>query len=222
MNQYEIEIKSLLGDQERADHFRNTLIKEGAVKQSEHSQLNHYFIKGDFEKLLCNLNNHLSSQQQEKLLNIIQQGRNHSVRTRDTDGEVKIVIKASVDETTSTNGIKRFEFEEHVGLTLKELDTILLAADFEYQAKWSREREEYSFDKVTITLDRNAGYGWLSEFELVVSDPSDIHSAEHSIRELMERFGLEVLSQERLERMFHHYNQHWSDYYGTDKIFTIE
>jgi hypothetical protein len=38
----------------------------------------------------------------------------------------------------------------------------------------------------------------------------------------MGKIGAEELPQERLERMFTYYNTHWQDYYGTDKIFTIE
>jgi hypothetical protein len=30
------------------------------------------------------------------------------------------------------------------------------------------------------------------------------------------------LAQERLERMFAHYNQNWPEYYGTTKVFIIE
>jgi hypothetical protein len=37
------------------------------------------------------------------------------------------------------------------------LDKKLLDSDFEYQAKWSREREEYrSKNGINITIDKNA------------------------------------------------------------------
>jgi len=38
----------------------------------------------------------------------------------------------------------------------------------------------------------------------------------------MKRAGLEELDQARLARMFAYYNAHWSEYYGTEKIFVIE
>ena len=38
----------------------------------------------------------------------------------------------------------------------------------------------------------------------------------------MKDFEVEELSQDRLERMFSFYNNNWSDYYGTEKIFNIE
>jgi hypothetical protein len=38
----------------------------------------------------------------------------------------------------------------------------------------------------------------------------------------MKELGVKELDQKRLERMFAFYNTHWPEYYGTDKIFTIE
>jgi len=38
----------------------------------------------------------------------------------------------------------------------------------------------------------------------------------------MESLGVRELPQDRLERMFKFYNSHWREYYGTDKIFTVE
>jgi len=38
----------------------------------------------------------------------------------------------------------------------------------------------------------------------------------------MQELGVEELSQDRLERMFSHYNSNWPDYYGTERTFIIE
>jgi len=55
---------------------------------------------------------------------------------------VILVIKASVDDTTSSNGTARLEWESKVGLSIEELDALVLKSGFQYQAKWSRERQE--------------------------------------------------------------------------------
>ena len=222
MTTYEIEIKSLLGSQENADNFRTTISDKGAEKQSENNQLNHYFINGDFQKLIDLLNTHFDDGQYVRLVKIVSEGESHSVRTREVDGVVKFVVKSSVDETTSDNGIARMEFEEDVDTSLDDLDQILLEAGFEYQAKWSRHREEYLLRDVSITLDKNAGYGWLTEFELVVGQEADLDQAESQTRDLMDDCGVKESDQERLARMFDHYNSNWRDYYGTDNIFTLE
>jgi len=159
----------------------------------------------------------------ESFLNISQTLGKHSVRTRYVDGNSILVVKLSVDATTSSNGIQRMEWE-HVfeGMKIEKLDDILLQSDFEYQAKWSRERVEYKFDNVNVCLDKNAGYGYLVEFEMVIENPEDTERAEENIRGIMARVGVEELPQDRLARMFDYYNQNWRDYYGTEKTFTIE
>jgi adenylate cyclase class IV len=117
----------------------------------------------------------------------------------------------------------RMEVEASVpGLTLEQLDAEVLAAGYSYQAKWSRTREEYKVNDVAVCLDKNAGYGYLAEFEKVITDSTKAEETKQELVSLMKTLGVEELSQDRLERMFAHYNEHWPDYYGTENIFVIQ
>lgn len=225
MQSYEVEIKSLLGSPERAQEVREMMeaAYPGTLKGvKKNKQLNHYFEGGSIEKLSSALSSYLSKEAQVKLADLAKRAKSFSVRTRDKDGTVFTVVKASVGDDTSSNGVARMEFEEKVSMSIDELDKLVLSAGFTYQAKWSREREEYLCNGVNVTLDKNAGYGWLAEFELVVDDESKVRKARHDLRNFMQILFVEELSQERLERMFDYYNKHWQEYYGTDKVFTIE
>lgn len=221
---YEVEIKSLLGSSERAEEVRGALkkIDPSLSLLSKNKQLNHYFEGGSLEALYTASLPHLSEEAAARLKEISTRAKEFSVRTRDKDGAVLLVVKASMDDTTSENGIARLEFEEKVPMSLDQLDTLILSAGFSYQAKWSREREEYLVDGTNVTLDKNAGYGWLAEFERVVDDESKLKEAEAAVRSFMERVGVTELPQDRLARMFDFYNKNWQEYYGTEKIFTIE
>lgn len=221
---YEIEIKSLLGGEEAAFTLRNKLLGEfGAEKVGTHSQLNHYFNPPErmeaLEEAILPL---VPQERQEKLKKILEEGKNHSIRTRDADGKVLFVIKASIGDDTSANGVSRMEFESEVSMSLGELDRILLDAGLTYQAKWSRDREEYKAGEMNITIDKNAGYGYLAEFEKVVDSEDILDEAKKELYSVMQKLGVDELPQDRLERMFAHYNLNWPEYYGTDKIFTIE
>ena len=225
MRAYEIEIKSLLGSKEKADALKDKLkeVDPSTKLVSSNTQLNHYFIDGDFEKLYKAVEPLFLKDNANKLKEIIDEGRDFSVRTREIDGKILLVIKASIDDTTSANGISRMEFEEEAkDKTLDELDKILLDAGFKYQAKWSRERKEYICKGTSVSIDKNAGYGYLAEFERMISDESESNEAQRELRALMDEVGVAELAQDRLERMFAHYNEHWPEYYGTDKIFVIE
>lgn len=228
MQKYEVEVKSLLGAPEKADALREALKKRDAecALVSKNKQLNHYFKDGSLEELGPVLAPHLSEAGREKLADFAARAKDFSVRTRLTSEEeqekVLFVVKASVGDDSSQNGVARMELEETVSLSLDELDKLILSAGFSYQAKWSREREEYKTSGMHVTLDKNAGYGWVAEFEKVVDAESEVASAREALDALMAEVGVEELPQDRLERMFAHYNAHWQEYYGTDKIFTIE
>ena len=226
MAHFEIEIKTLLGEKEVAEGLKGRMMDMFPETRlaKKGSQLNHYFMGGDMEALAASVAHLFSEEQQESLKTVLLKGKNHSIRTRQTDDAVLLVVKASVaDDGTSSNGVSRMEFEAPVkGMTLDVLDQILLDAGLEYQAKWSREREEYVFGDTTVCLDKNAGYGYLAEFERVIEDESQIESVKKDLVEIMEQLGVQELGQDRLERMFAHYNAHWDEYYGTDNVFVIE
>lgn len=225
MQLYEIEVKSLLGNQDNADALRSKLktCDPTTMLTSRNRQLNHYFepTSGTLDAL-AGIIGEKFSELGSKLAAFQHGVTEYSVRTREKDGHAFLVIKASIDATTSANGISRKELEEEVPLSLDELDALVLSAGFAYQAKWSREREEYLCNGINVTLDKNAGYGWLAEFELVVDDESKAPDAQHKIRSFMAELNVEELPQDRLARMFDYYNKNWPDYYGTEKIFVVE
>jgi predicted adenylyl cyclase CyaB len=222
---FEIEIKSLLGSKENASALKERFFASfpHAKLTSKNNQLNHYFEGGDLVKLREKFRDRIPADHKEAFENILRVGKKHSVRTRQLDATVILVIKASIDDTTSSNGISRMECEvAFPDLTLDELDQLLLEADFTYQAKWSREREQYEADDFTVCIDKNAGYGYLAEFEKVVGDAAEAEATRDALRGVMGKLGVAELPQERLERMFAFYNAHWPEYYGTEKVFTIE
>jgi predicted adenylyl cyclase CyaB len=224
MAHYEIEIKTLLGSQENTDGLKSRmlLLDPSMTLTSTNKQLNHYFA-GDNLKQLFSVTKHLFSDEQiAKFEKIILLATSSSVRTRQKDEEVLLVVKASVDEGTSENTVSRLEFEEPVALSLDELDQLVISAGYDYQAKWSREREEYSYKDINVCIDYNAGYGYLAEFEKIVSEESEVPAVRDNLLALMSELGVAELPQDRLARMFAHYNQNWPDYYGTKKTFTIE
>ncbi len=223
MHSYEIEIKSLLDDQYKAEELRKRLhLRDPEVAPKKTSQKNHYFEEGDILNLPGVFKNVLNEEQQKKLENIVSYAKSYSIRTADRDHRVLFIIKATIDDTTSENGTARIEFEEQVPLSLDELDAKILSAGFRYQAKWSRDREEYVFKDVTVCIDKNAGYGYLAEFERMIDDQSKAEQTKKDLRSIMDEMGVVELPQDRLERMFQFYNNNWPDYYGTEKVFTVQ
>jgi adenylate cyclase class IV len=227
-SKYEIEVKTLIGTKENADLLKSKIKNDGAVLVGNNKQLNHYFVLNDVELFKNNFLQYISADHRDDFNKILTSGKNFSIRTREvtSDGnehsKVILVIKASIDEGSSSNAVSRIEFENEMQMSIDELDQALLNSGLEYQAKWSREREEYTLNDIVICIDKNAGYGFLAEFEKVTDDPEKVAEIKASLLHIMAKYGVEELSQDRLERMFAYYNQNWKDYYGTDEVFIIK
>ena len=222
---YEVEIKTLLGSKESADGLRAALAERYPDMKltGKGRQLNHYFnMPSDTASLVTKIRPLAPAEKKEELEHILTAGHKISLRTRDTDGDVRLVLKASVGDDTSSNGVRRIECEFKVASSLDELDKALLSAGATYQAKWSREREEYTGKDMNVCIDRNAGYGYLAEFEKVTQDEGSLDKVHADPLSVMAELGVSELPQDRLERMFAHYNAHWPEYYGSEKTFIIE
>lgn len=224
MAHYEIEVKSLLGEKAAADALKEkmALLDPSHTHTSANTQRNHYFTDGDIARLAELAAPLLHDEQKAKLTQMVEKGTSFSVRTRQRDAEVLLVVKASVDAGTSENTVSRLEFEEPLALTLDELDALVQKAGYTYQAKWSRARDEYTYKGANVCIDYNAGYGYLAEFEKITDDEDTLTDVRAELDALMAELGVEELGQERLARMFDFYNKNWADYYGTEKTFTIE
>ncbi len=224
MANYEIEIKSLLGTKEVAEAFVKKMQENDPDLSviNTNTQLNHYFMGGDVQALYNFLASFFTPEQKNAFNEIIEKGKELSVRTRQKDEAVLLVIKASLDGGTSENSVSRLEFEEAVNLSLTELDAFLEKSGFTHQAKWSRKRVEYAYKDITVCLDKNAGYGYVVEFETVTEDENNLPAVRARLEERMAELEVSELPQDRLARMFAYYNENWLEYYGTDKTFTLE
>ncbi len=224
MAHFEIEVKSLLGAKEKAEALKAKMqeLDESTKQISQNKQLNHYFTNGDVKELYKKVEHLYKGEEHDKLQKVIDRGSDFSVRTRQQDEKVMLVVKAAIDDGDSANTVKRIEFEEPVEISLNELDQLVIDSGFEYQAKWSREREEYAYKGANVCLDRNAGYGYLAEVEKIVHDESEADKVREEIDTIMKELEIVELTQDRLARMFDFYNKNWRDYYGTDKTFTVE
>ena len=224
MAKIEVELKSLLGSEEQASNLREKmlLVDPHTKLVSTSLQRTHYFQGGDINALAQSvLHRCLSEEKCIQFEDIAKEAKNFSVRTRQTNDDVLLIVKIGLQNEDNDNGNSRIEFEEKVNIPLDALDALILGSGFLYQAKWSRARQEYLCRGLNVSLNKNAGYGWVAEIEKMIDMEDQIESARSEIRALMRELGIEELSTDRLQRMFSFYNAHWPQYYGTDKVFTV-
>lgn len=222
--QYEIEIKSLLGSQAASKKLlqKAKMLFPDLRLTSEQRQLNHYFKGGTLESLIEVFNDALSAPQIEQLHTINKNAKSINVRSRQKNDVVLLIVKGSLDSVSAAHSHQRMEFEAELPLTIDELDEKILKSDWQIEAKWQADRKIYEAEGITIDIFFSPGYGYLAEFEKVVTNASDREAAHASVEDIMKKLDAKELPNDRLERMFAYYNQHWPEYYGTDKIFVIE
>lgn len=222
--QYEIEIKTLLGSKQASDNLLKAVRSRDpkTTLVSEQHQLNHYFRGGDLAQLASSAAHHLSESQRATLSEINEKATHINVRTRQKNDTVLLIVKGSLDATSAVHSHHRMEFEAPVTLSINELDELILNSGWQLEAKWQADRKIYDTLGLTLDLYFTPGYGYMAEFERVVSDNNDRQAAHQQLVDVMESLGVQELPNDRLERMFAYYNQHWPEYYGTKKVFTVE
>lgn len=225
MHNYEIEIKVLLGTEVSKEKFMKAVeVNFPAFSHSyTESQKNHYFEGGNLLHLLGTFREYISHEEASSLHKLSSEAKSFSVRTRGTKTETILVVKATVNDESSSNGTARIEWEVDLApMSLEDMDAKVISAGFSYQAKWSRARDEYKLNHNTaLCIDKNAGYGYLAEFERVITDESQITETRHELLRMIRSLGYDELDQDRLARMFDFYNKNWSEYYGTEKVFEV-
>ena len=221
--QYEVEIKCLVKDAEQAEHIPEAIrrLGYGLERKAEYNQLNDYYIDGDIAKLADKLQGVIDEAQRKVLLDIIAEHDTFSVRARQNNDTVLFIVKAATG-TSANHASQRAELETPVKLSLDELKDVITGCGYAVQARWMAHRVLYRVSN-GIVFDSifSPGYGYQAEFELLV-DASDKANAETRVRDFARELGQEPVDPERVARMFDYYNQHWQEYYGTQKTFHID
>ena len=222
--QYEIEIKTLLGSKEQSDKLLAKVMERDPKTKlvSEQKQLNHYYHDGNLADLAQGVAKHITPGQAAALTDIAARAKSINVRTRQKNDTVLLIVKGSLDEVSAVHSHQRMEFEAPVNISLANLDALVEQSGWQLEAKWQADRKIYSTLGLTLDVFFTPGYGYLAEFEQVVMADKDRESAHQKLVDTMESLGVQELPNNRLERMFAYYNQHWQEYYGTDRVFTVE
>lgn len=222
--QYEIEIKTLLGSKQKSDELLAEVTRRDPATKlvSEQKQLNHYYHGGNLAKLAQAMAGHITPEQTAIINDIAARAKSINVRTRQKNSTVLLIVKGSLDNVSAVHSHQRMEFEAPVTITIGELDALVEQSGWQLEAKWQADRKIYSTMGLTLDMFFTPGYGYLAEFEKVVQADEDRESAHQKLVDTMESLGAKELLNPRLERMFAYYNQHWREYYGTDKVFMVE
>ncbi|MFM6135708.1 MAG: hypothetical protein ACKPCP_16370 [Sphaerospermopsis kisseleviana] len=215
---FEVEVKALVPNPEllKAEIFKQ--FKSNGIPSE---QLNHYFSYTPevFSKFVNGYLPRSCIRNDCVFPDDISTAENVAVRTRwDSLTGTWLMLKYSITDDCSQNGIMRREFELNVKSDLSVLDNDLLEIGFDYQSKWSRNRVEYKIpNDISLFVDVNAGYRGICEVEKIVSTKNEILQAKSEVEVILSSLQLEELDGQLLKEMFNFYSANWQEFYGTSK-----
>lgn len=212
----EVEVKALV---QNVNIIRDYLLQRDFKYIKNEKQLNHYFSYNDYSLayLFNTLKQHLNTDEELELSSVLDKGSNYSIRTRCINNkDTYFIIKYSLFDKDSSNGSIRKEYEIKLDLTVEDLDKLLLDNGLNYSSKWSRERDIYTKDNYTATIDLNAGYGYLLELETLTNDLDSANSYKEILLNELSKLRLKELNNKLLNIMFSYYENNWSKYYSTN------
>lgn len=143
-------------------------------------------------------------------------GKN-DLRIRRTDNEALIVLKKGWMHDDD-----REEIEVKVDRKdFLQLDKIFKALGYKYDTKWYRKRKEYKYKNFSITIDYNAGYGWVTEIERTVRAGGE-EKAKKEILDIAKEIGIKPASKALFDKMYKYYKKNWPHYIKTKSTFDID
>lgn len=143
-------------------------------------------------------------------------GKN-DLRIRRTNKEAYLVLKKGWMHDDD-----RDEIEIKVARAdFMRLDEVFRSLGYEYDTKWYRKRTEYKYKNFAITIDFNAGYGWVAEIERTVQ-PGHEDIAKKEILALAAEIGITPASKTLFDKMYQYYKKNWSHYIKTKSTFDID
>lgn len=218
----EIEIKYLLTDKKHRDVLIGELQKvypNSELKKT--SVIISYFYKPakSVKQILDSARAVLGDEDYEELNSVIKKASNLIVKTRSIDDTVYFVVKGAADGEDAVHAINRIEFEVIVDISLEQLNSIVVGSGIELVSKWSSKRDYYDLDKeLKMDVEFVAGYGYKAELEILTNEEK-VDEIVAEIRDVADKLDLTEASQELLGRMYSYYNNHWQEYFNTDKVF---
>jgi adenylate cyclase class IV len=221
----EVEIKCLLGtsiDAVTALVGRMQSVDPSCTKTAHNVLLNHYFNCENPVLLKAVADKLLGGDELVTLSEIIEKSGVLSVRTRQKNDKVLLIVKGVPAGGDAIHGIDRMEWENKLDISITELDQALVDAGLSVLAKWSGYKDVYPFLDVTIEVQFSPGYGYQVEIERVVEGDGDTSAAVARVKEVAALVGLQEVDHDLIGKMYDYYNANWQEYYATEKVFSPE
>lgn len=219
----EIEKKYLIKDLKSRDELVSKLYEK--FPKLDHSGrktiISYFYERGiDKKKIITAATKMLNADKLAELNAILVNSTEQVVKCRSIDDVNYFTVKGSGSGEDPVHAVNRLEFEVSLELELEEINHLLQEAGINIVSKWSSVRDFYDLDStIKADIEFVAGYGYKAEFEILINDGESPDLVIKLLDELAGSLGLVEANGKLLAKMYEYYNNHWQEYFKTDKVF---
>jgi len=95
-----------------------------------------------------------------------------------------------------------------------KLEQLFLGLGNKVEIKWFRDRKQFDWGGINVSLDYTRGYGYILELERQVDNKVDKEIALVELRKKFVELGVEITPKEKFEDRFKYYKENWKELVG--------
>ncbi|MDP2628315.1 MAG: CYTH domain-containing protein, partial [Nanoarchaeota archaeon] len=89
-----------------------------------------------------------------------------------------------------------------------KMEKLFEVLGYDTEIKWFRNRKEFDWNGIKISLDYTKGYGYIIELEKMVSDDKKEKALE-DLKVRLKELGIELTSREKFDETYKNYKENW-------------
>ncbi len=128
----------------------------------------------------------------------------HDLRIQKNNSSAKIWMKSG-----KIHDDMREEIEIHFSKdAFPKIQDIFNNIDIVPEIKWFRQRSQFQWKDITVSLDYTKGYGYIIELEKMCSN-KDKDSALKDLKKKMQKLKIKITPKEEFEKKYVYYKENW-------------
>ena len=139
----------------------------------------------------------------------------------DDNSNLRIQRNNNFSKLWHKSGNVHDEFMEEIEIETKKedfekLEKFLKKLGHDVRIKWFRNRKQFNWEGVVVSLDYTKGYGYIIELEKIVFNEEEKEKTLNELKEKFSELNIEVSPKEEFNSKFNHYKENWRDLVEND------
>lgn len=132
----------------------------------------------------------------------------------DTDTDLRIQKSEDSAKIWLKKGLIHDEAREEIEIQINKEDfenaeTLFKTLGYKTQIKWFRNRIQYDWNNIKVTLDKTKGYGYIIELEKISNDSKEKDTILNILKQKMNELNISITPKQEFNEKFEDYKKNW-------------